>query len=139
MTDYITAMKHALKKANPKDRGENRMPHRFFVVHDEEAIGRLLSLTLGAEGVEVSCLTEVTEETLSQLPGGLVAFHTALVDLHLGEMSGVQAAQLLLHENPDIRIVFMSGYPRESAPGDIDSIAGDTYLRKPVKPGHCSA
>ena len=133
MTGCISVMKDALKEANLEAEGENRLPHRFLVVDDEVAIGRMLSLMLAAEGVDVTCLTEVTEESFGQLPGGLIAVHTALVDLHLGERSGVQAAQLLRRENPDIRVVFMSGYPRESAPEDIDSIADYTYLTKPVK------
>ena len=49
-------------------------------------------------------------------------------------MSGRQLAEQLHAEKPDLKIIYMSGYPGEVAGRGLELREGDSFLQKPFLP-----
>lgn len=87
------------------------MTRRCLIVDDEQAYGRQLRLLLEPEGYEVQVAAGVDEAIecgRSSRPELLIA------DWQLGhDKTGVDLARELQAENPDLRVLIITGFPRE--------------------------
>lgn len=102
---------------------------RFLAVDDEPFILAELKDTLEQvrPGAEVLCFTE-PDEALAAV--GNQRINAAFLDIQMGKMSGLQLALKLKKNNPDIRIVFVTGYSEYAV--DAFAIHATGYLMKPV-------
>ncbi|MHB1012870.1 MAG: response regulator [Desulfobacteria bacterium] len=96
----------------PVERDKNGRGGTVLLVEDSEAVRAV-----------VACMLESGGLTVLQAPGGEEALELArrgearidlmLTDIVMPEMSGVELADLMEREHPDIRILFMTGYAEE--------------------------
>jgi PAS domain S-box-containing protein len=59
-----------------------------------------------------------------------------LSDVVMPNMGGFEAAEMIRGARPDIKIVFMSGYPNRAGISNEDRPENCQFLQKPVQPGH---
>lgn len=60
----------------------------------------------------------------------------AFLDIHMREMSGIQAAKILHELNPDVKIIFVSGDPQVQ--DMVTDIPDNSYFVKPISPANIS-
>jgi DNA-binding NarL/FixJ family response regulator len=83
------------------------MPLRLVLIEDHHALREGLELLLGRDGMEVVASASTAEEGRE-----LVERHdpdVALIDIQLGEESGIELTAQLIDANPDRRIVLYTG------------------------------
>ena len=64
------------------------------------------------------------------------AIDLLLSDVVMPNMGGFEAAEMIRTARPDIKVVFMSGYPNRAGIGIEDLPDDCQFLQKPVKPAH---
>ncbi|HEY9015715.1 MAG TPA: PAS domain S-box protein [Gemmatimonadales bacterium] len=104
---------------------------RILVVDDEEAVRIVVMRTLQAEGYEVLGARD-GREALRMLDEVGGAVDLVVTDVVMPMMGGVQLAEAAARKYPDIGLVWMSGYPRESQLGV--GLEQQPFLMKPVAP-----
>lgn len=104
-----------------------------LVVDDDAAVRRLVVSVLGRRGFRVveaedgvAALAQAAEQR-----GDLVLL---LTDVIMPGMSGDALAETLRERNPDLRVVFMSGYTEEELEARGIAAVGGAYLTKPFTP-----
>ena len=108
---------------------------RVLIVEDEDALRELNSGTLRELGYDIltACdgfeALEVEEECEGEID-------LLLSDVVMPQMGGFELCQIMREKRPDLKTIFISGYPnRDSAEGT--SIPDNCqFLQKPVKPAH---
>ena len=109
---------------------------RVLVVDDEPNIRRTLRVALEGDGHSVEEAATASEAT-RRAEGR--PFDLALVDLRLGEESGLDLTELLLAQAPRLAVVLITAHASmDSALGAIRRGAFD-YLPKPFTPGQVRA
>ncbi len=101
-----------------------------LVVEDEESVQRFVRIILEREGYRVlSALDGVAALRLLEAPD--LAIDVLLTDLMMPQMGGRELAERMLAVQPDVAVVFMSGYvaDRSSLTGVAERRA--PYLQKP--------
>ncbi|GAB4371997.1 MAG: hypothetical protein OHK0021_14490 [Bryobacter sp.] len=114
----------------------NDRPARILLVEDEAGLRALMRRALVQQGYEV--------EEAGDFAGALQAADAAdgiallICDVELGGTSGLQLAEQLAAKLPDLRWLFISGYPLEDtfATGAMAQFGGRRhhYLQKPFSP-----
>ncbi len=103
-------------------------PPNLLIVDDDASV----SVTLGAVFERENCRVQIGR-SLAEMSALLdqAKFDVALVDMRLGEESGLQALAVLQDRQPDCRSIVLTGYSSmESAVGALRLRAVD-YLNKP--------
>ena len=104
----------------------------ILLVEDEDGVRRLLSHVLAKRGYTVLEAANGPEAcALHQQPGRSV--HLLLTDVVMPGMNGRELADRLLQLQPDLKVIFMSGYTDEVLVG-IGGHAGAMFLQKPLRP-----
>ncbi len=62
--------------------------------------------------------------------------HLLLSDVVMPTIGGFQLAEMIRDSHPDVKIVFMSGYPNRAGIGNENVPDNCQFLQKPVKPAH---
>jgi PAS domain S-box-containing protein len=106
---------------------------RIILVEDEETVSRLASRTLRQQGYEVIEASDGVEalERLTALDGQV---HVLVTDLVMPRMGGQELALHARALNPDLRVVFISGYLGEAAARLDLRNSGAVFLQKPFRP-----
>lgn len=94
-------------------------PARVLLVEDEDAVRRSLRLALEDGGHEVLEARSAEEAVLLASAGEKLDL--LLSDLVLPGMSGRDLAARLSHGRPDLRVLYVSGYPRAETQGPEES------------------
>lgn len=106
----------------------------ILVVEDEPAIRRLVQTALDREGVRVISAAN-GEEALALAADPDLSIDLLLTDLVMPGMSGIELAEDLRHQNPTLRIAYMSGYaenPEALAASRANVPAAETlFIAKP--------
>ncbi|MEO6036176.1 MAG: response regulator [Verrucomicrobiota bacterium] len=130
----VTEDKSAVKTAAPSQLAANSGKETILVVEDEPSLRLLVVEILQIYGYRVF-----------QAPSGLVALdvwkeHKGEIDLLLTDMvmpdgvSGRELADRLLKENPELKIIYTSGYSPGMAGTDTARLSGFNFLPKPYPP-----
>jgi PAS domain S-box-containing protein len=102
---------------------------RLLVVEDDSGLRKLYAEVLKGYGYKVSAVEngKVAVEVLKMEPN----IDLIVTDMIMPEMAGVAVVQAALAQNPDAKILCISGYPGENV--DIRALGGDRidYLQKP--------
>jgi CheY-like chemotaxis protein len=101
-----------------------------LLVEDEEAIRRLVRRFLGSQRYHV-LEARSGKSALSLAAAYAKQIDLLLSDVVMPDMGGSELAQPLLTLCPEIRIVFMSGYPEHVLQEKIRFGAGARILQKP--------
>jgi CheY-like chemotaxis protein len=105
----------------------------ILVVEDEPGVRALAAATLGMRGYQV-LQASTGEEALALVTGLDRPIHLLLTDLVMPGMSGQQLATLLAGIQPDLRIMYMSGYTDDATTRLGGMQPGITFLPKPFTP-----
>jgi DNA-binding NtrC family response regulator len=105
----------------------------IFVVDDEDTLRESCASVLGAEGFDVSVCGKGSEARILLQRR---AFDIVLLDLHMGQVSGMDLLTVCLDAHPDTIIIIMTGNPSVSSSIDALREGAWDYLPKPFSAGH---
>ncbi|MEY4059811.1 MAG: hypothetical protein RL551_1066 [Pseudomonadota bacterium] len=104
-----------------------------YVIDDDEAVRDSLALLLKANGLKVST-HESAERFLTSLEStDLQAPSCALIDIHLGGISGIELQEKLLDLNINIPIAFITGHGDVTTAVHTLKKGACDFIQKPVK------
>lgn len=105
------------------------MTDRILVVDDEETLCEVLKLNLENEGYDV----DVAYSAEQALELDLTKYSLILLDIMMGEISGIKMAKILKskHETADIPIIFCTAKDTEDDMITGLNIGADDYIMKP--------
>jgi CheY-like chemotaxis protein len=110
------------KSVHPSATGKGRV----LVVDDDEAVRNSTARMLQTLGYEVLTAASGSEAEALALEGGRKP-HVLVCDLAMPSQSGPEVARALRHKNPDLKVLFVSGYPR----GAERELPAESFLQKP--------
>jgi PAS domain S-box-containing protein len=104
---------------------------RILLVEDEGSVRAIIARTLRDEGYDVVEAPD-GREALAVLEerGGSISM--VLTDMVMPIMGGRELGEHLARERPDLPLVYMSGYPRDTAFADGTGALDHPFLQKPV-------
>jgi len=111
----------------PQGRGR-----KVLVVEDEELVRRLAELILTEDGFDVTCARSGAEAL--ELIDGMGPLALLITDLVLPGMDGNEVAERILRRQPDVPVVFTSGYAEDDVVARIEWTERTTFLPKPLTP-----
>lgn len=104
------------------------MNARLLLVDDDESFTRIASRVLARRGFEVRVAHEIdTALTLATDP-----VDCAVVDLVIGNTSGLKLVPKLRERHPAIRILVLTGYASIATAVEAIKLGADNYLTKPA-------
>jgi CheY-like chemotaxis protein len=108
-------------------------PATVLVVEDEGSVRTLLREVLRREGYSVLVASDgrAALELADAHPGSI---DLLVSDCALPQFSGAELARRLRARRPDLRVLFISGYPSAEAAGAGPVDPGDPFLQKPFTP-----
>ena len=120
MTDETSRKVHA-ESSEKKPEGQElsyNQRETVLVVDDEPAVVTMCEHALKRRGYRILA-AHGAEEALRRSQGG--EFRVALIDIMMPGMNGIELARILSRQNPDTKVIFMSGY----SPTEISQLVGD--------------
>jgi DNA-binding NtrC family response regulator len=105
----------------------------IFVVDDEDTLRESCASVLGAAGFDVSVCGKGSEARILLQRR---AFDIVLLDLHMGQVSGMDLLRVCLAAHPDTIIIIMTGNPSVSSSIDALREGAWDYLPKPFSASH---
>jgi two-component system response regulator RegA len=101
----------------------------ILVVDDDITLVEVLSRALTRRGFSVRCANNFDQ---AQTAINAATAHYAIVDLKLGDHSGLQLIPLLTASNPDMRILILTGYSSIATTVEAMRLGAFNYLCKPA-------
>ena len=108
-----------------------RSKGRILVVDDDRIATKVLSRLLSRAGYNVS-EAQTGRSALSLLSRG--AFDLIIVDLVLGEMSGMDVLKQAKLSSPDVEVIIVTGYSSIATAIEATKLGAYHYLEKPFHP-----
>ncbi|MEZ5669748.1 MAG: CHASE domain-containing protein [Alphaproteobacteria bacterium] len=127
-TDRELPQESAVPAVDCKGHGET-----ILLVEDDTALLDLTESTLQSLGYNVLAANGGFEalEMEQDCEGDI---DLLLSDVVMPELGGFEVAQMIRASRPDIKVVFMSGYPNRGQAADERMPDGAVFLQKPVRP-----
>ncbi|HVO12364.1 MAG TPA: response regulator [Vicinamibacteria bacterium] len=104
-------------------------PRRMLVVEDDDVLRRRLARAFRERGFEVE---EAEDEAAAKRAADTAAFHCAVVDLRLGDASGLDVVGELLARLPSASVVVLTGYGSIATALEAVRLGARHYLTKPA-------
>ena len=104
-------------------------PVDFLLVDDDETFCMVLNNAIERRGYSIVTATNSTEAM--KLAGSHKPAY-AIVDLRIGDESGLQLVENLVSSNPDISIVMLTGYASIATAVQAIKLGAKHYLTKPA-------
>lgn len=104
-----------------------------LLVDDEESVRSFLRLTLEEAGCEVVEAADGVEALKCFMDSGGL-FDIVISDISMPRMSGPELARALEEHNPELRILFLTGYASRDMAEGLTARPGTQILMKPVTP-----
>jgi len=124
---------NASEKHAPLGRSRAKSTETILVVEDEAAVRELAKQILTMAGYTVLVASNGVE-ALGLCHERKGPLHLVLTDVIMPEMSGKELADRLVALRPDLRVLFMSGYPDESIFHHGVVQPGIHFIGKPFSP-----
>jgi len=105
------------------------MAAKILVVDDEPAMCDLVGQILSAAGYEVTSFTRV--EQVPELIAHGVTFDLAVLDVVMPHMTGDELARMLRRNDPDAKVLFLTGYANALFQARPVLWQGEAFLEKP--------
>ena len=101
---------------------------RILLAEDEDSMRGFLERALTGAGYEVSAFANGLEayECLQE-----EAFSLLLTDIVMPEMDGIELARKAAELDPDLKIMFITGFAAVALNPDVETPAGSKVLSKP--------
>lgn len=106
---------------------------RVLVVDDEKTVCESVSKILVRRGLEVEEAYSA-QEALEKLETAPEAFGTALVDLVMPQINGIQLLQVIKSRYPSIPVIIITGYPSIESAVRTTKLGAIEYIAKPFTP-----
>ena len=104
-----------------------------LVVDDQESFREALTAMIGvADGFRLAGAVASGDEAVAHV--GARAVDLVLLDVNLGEDSGLEVCRVLLAEARAPKVVLMSAYRREELPADLDSLGVPFVAKDQLSP-----
>ncbi|NLI30728.1 MAG: response regulator, partial [Nitrospiraceae bacterium] len=105
---------------------------RLLLIEDDESVRATTRQFLIASGYDVVALARGAEaiEYVREHPGRI---RLALIDVIMPEMNGAEVCRMLQAVQPELKVIFMSGYPKKVL--EERQLPDMPCLQKPVLPG----
>ena len=103
---------------------------RVLVVDDEESVRRVAALGLRHAGYDVTVASDGAEalEVVAQQP----PFDVFVVDVIMPHMSGQELARRLRLDNPDVKVLYFTGYAERLFEEKQTLWENEAFVEKPV-------
>ena len=105
----------------------------ILVVDDEPMALKLVQTILEKRGFEILASTS-PRQAVKVFEEHAQRIELLISDVVMPEMDGTKLASLLVALNPDLPVLFMSGFLTESEIADASAIAQYAFIRKPFRP-----
>jgi two-component system, cell cycle sensor histidine kinase and response regulator CckA len=105
----------------------------ILVVDDEPMALKLVQSILEKRGFQVLASTSPTQ-ALDLFVSQQERIELLISDVVMPEMDGPQLASRLVSMNPDLPVLFMSGFVTENEVADTSLISQFAFIRKPFRP-----
>ena len=105
---------------------------RVLLVEDEEAIRRILSRVLRKNGYTV---IEAGNGKEAMEACGAAPPHVLITDIVMPEMDGVDLVESLRQRQPELRVLYISGYTFGDVMPEDDMDSRSAFMHKPFDPG----
>jgi PAS domain S-box-containing protein len=132
---YLPASKAPATEHEGANEGPPELPEiaTVLLVEDEEAVREIVERTLGKMGCHVLSAGR-SSEALQLYDCAEHKIDLLLTDVVMPGGLGTDLYRELRALDPDLKVVFMSGYPDRGAAHLTDLPAGSMFLRKPFSP-----
>lgn len=104
---------------------------RVLVVDDHELMRETLIDILSMRGIEASGASNAADACAMI---GTTEYDLVLLDLYLGEITGLEVLQDIRKAHPDLAVVMMSASPDEDARHHARQQGARAFLTKPMDP-----
>jgi two-component system cell cycle sensor histidine kinase/response regulator CckA len=104
-----------------------------LVADDEASILMLTTRILARQGYTVISATDA-RNALDACRKNQGPIHLAILDVMMPGMNGPELAECLKQRNPEIEILFMSGYTSERIEGLFPNMRDAHFIGKPFRP-----
>jgi two-component system, cell cycle sensor histidine kinase and response regulator CckA len=133
-TIYLPCVETKGQPAAPEAAARSTRPgtETILLVEDEDGVRRLLRFVLSQHGYTVLEAGN-GPEALARFQQHGQPVHLLLTDIVMPRMGGRELADRLLKLQPDLKVIYMSGYTDEALVG-IGGLAGALFLQKPLRP-----
>ncbi|WP_339134742.1 MAG: ATP-binding protein [Candidatus Electrothrix sp. GW3-4] len=131
---YLPQLKEEAKRANERFLAGKKDPTgtgHILVIDDEEAVVDITRYMLMQLGYQVTIETDslAAWEIFAQQPD---AFDLVITDMAMPKMSGIDLAQKILEQHPDIPVILCTGFSEMINEEKAKSLGIKAYLMKPV-------
>ena len=126
-----SAALHAAEQCADLTQPGTESPPRLLLIDDDEAFCAALGRALQRRGFEV--VSAHTPAAALRLADELAPEY-AVVDLRLGEFSGLPLVDRLSRDDPEMRIVVLTGYASIATAVEAVKLGAIQYLTKPADP-----
>lgn len=104
----------------------------IFIAEDEQNVRDLTQTILSAKGYQVYCGTN-GEDALKIISHNNLSVDLLLTDIIMPNINGKELAETLLKRQPEMKVLFMSGYSDDTLSRYDISQKGTDFIRKPFK------
>ena len=103
----------------------------LLLLDDDESFCDVLTRALVRHGFNVSTAHNITC-ACTLLDKTNIKFNYAIVDLRIGQESGLEAVNKIINQEPDIKIVVLTGYASIATAVEAIKLGAKQYLTKPA-------
>lgn len=120
------------ERNNPDHASATGRAHTVLLAEDEELLRGITALVLRRAGYNVleAATTKAAGEMAAHSKG---AVHVLIADVGLPEIGGVRLFQELAEANPEMKVVFISGYTQDTIRDVAQLPQGTEFLEKPFE------
>jgi two-component system, cell cycle sensor histidine kinase and response regulator CckA len=111
-------------------RSTKRRQHRILVVDDEQSVREFATRALTGDGYEVVSVGDGPEAL--QIADEQGPFDLCVVDLRMPLMNGDEVARLLRRADPDVKILYFTGFSDGLFKESLMLSANEAFLDKPA-------
>jgi DNA-binding response OmpR family regulator len=108
------------------------MSEKVLIVDDDKAFLQILSERMTHRGLQVT--TAQSAAAALQLME-TETYDAVLLDLMMPEMGGIEALQIMRRKQPDVQVIFLTGYPSVSTGVEALKLGAMDFIPKPVDMG----
>jgi two-component system, cell cycle sensor histidine kinase and response regulator CckA len=107
-----------------------RRPNRILVLDDEQSVRDFATRALTSAGYEVVSVSDGPEAL--QIADQQGPFDLCVVDLRMPLMNGDEVARLLRRADPDVKILYFTGFSDGLFKETLTLSANEAFLEKPT-------
>lgn len=105
---------------------------RVLLVEDEEEVRKSTQRMLESLGYQVDT-AEDGRAAIARFGSAIGEFQVLVSDVVMPHVGGLELAERLKSQHPNLRVLFISGYTEEAIGGEDELSMGTDYLTKPFK------